>query len=305
VSDAAIAGATFEFIQSRQGQLLLHAGGVAAPDGRVVVIHGPSGSGKTTLTASLVGAGLAYLTDETVCLDPDTLAVEPYPKPLTVKPGSQEVLSHLRPAEERVDSASGNWQLDPSSLGGRPIPGVTLRPALIVFPDHVATISDAEFEAVSRARAAFALGEQSSALWAVEPRPLAALARLVTRAPAYRVGYGDASTAAPLVVDLLAKVEAEPGTVEFGEPPEPSGPGPRRAAGVDWLELDDEVVAFDGARLHHLDGPGTAVWKRLNGHHDLPAVAAEIAEEYGADAHQVLLDVEDLVRVLRTQGVVH
>ena len=53
--------------------------------------------GKTTLTAALVGEGLAYITDETVCIDPVSLKIEPFSKPLTVKPGSQELLRHLEP----------------------------------------------------------------------------------------------------------------------------------------------------------------------------------------------------------------
>ena len=108
-----VVAATLHFIEARNGHLLLHAGGSTGTDGRTVVVHGASGAGKTTLTTALVQAGLAYVTDETVCLDPDTLVIEPFPKPLTVKPGSQELLAHLAPPPDEVSEGSGNWQLPP------------------------------------------------------------------------------------------------------------------------------------------------------------------------------------------------
>ena len=151
-----------------------------------MVVHGASGAGKTTLTTALVQSGLAYVTDETVCLDPDTLVIEPFTKPLTVKPGSQELLAHLKPPDDEVSEGSGNWQLPPERLGGPPLPDTELRPAVIVFPDVDPDRTDVEVTPVSPARAAFVLGEQSSAMWAIEPRPLAAIARLVTPPPRSR-----------------------------------------------------------------------------------------------------------------------
>jgi len=51
------------------GNLVLHSGAVCAPTGATVLLCGPSGSGKSTLTATLVGRGHAYVTDELVCPD--------------------------------------------------------------------------------------------------------------------------------------------------------------------------------------------------------------------------------------------
>jgi hypothetical protein len=305
--DSHVARITLRFINDQRGNLLLHAGGSADTQGRTVIVHGASGAGKTTLTTALVQSGLAYVTDETVCLDPETLVIEPFPKPLTVKPGSQELLAHLAPPDDEVSEGSGNWQLPPERLGGADLPGTELRPAVIVFPDVHPERTTVDDTPVSPARAAFVLGEQSSAMWAIEPRPLAAIARLVVAVPAFQVSYGNAFDAAPVIIDELVDAAVPPGLEPPSDIPEPAPTGTaghRRADGVDWILLAGEAVLFDGEHLHHLDGPGAAIWLALDGQTDLPGVAAELAEHYGADPDAVLLDVEDLVRVLGTRNLV-
>lgn len=270
-------------------------------------MHGASGAGKTTLTAALVQSGLAYVTDETVCLDPHTLVIEPFTKPLTVKPGSQELLAHLAPPGGEVSEGSGNWQLPPERLGGPPLPDTELRPAVIVFPDVDPDRTDVVASPVSPARAAFVLGEQSSAMWAIEPRPLAAIARLVSSVPAFQVSYSNAFDAAPVIISELMTATPPEGLERPSNTPEPAPSGtagPRRAEGVDWILLAGEAVLFDGEHLHHLDGPGAAIWVALDGETDLPGVAAKLADHYGADTDAVLLDVEDLVRVLTARKLI-
>lgn len=77
---------THELISRRRGELLmLHAGAVSHPEtGRSVAYAAPGGTGKTTLTR-LLGQRYGYLTDETVGVDPQTLQIHPYPKPLSVR----------------------------------------------------------------------------------------------------------------------------------------------------------------------------------------------------------------------------
>lgn len=306
-ADSSVIHATLDFIEARSGKLLLHAGGSANGLGHSVVVHGASGAGKTTLTTALVQSGLAYVTDETVCIDPDTLVIEPFTKPLTVKPGSQQLLAHLAPPADEVSEGSGNWQLPPERLGGPPLPDVPLHPAVIVFPDVDPTRSEVAVTPVSPARAAFILGEQSSALWAIEPRPLAAIARLVTTVPAFTVSYGNAYDAAPVIINELMDSAPPEGIEPPSNTPEPAPTGtagPRRADGVDWILLAGEAVLFDSEHLHHLDGPGAAIWVALDGGLNLPGVATELAEHYGANADHVLLDVEDLVRVLTARNLI-
>ena len=144
-------------------------------------------------------------------------------------------------------------------------------------------------------------------MWAIEPRPLAAIARLVTAVPTFQVSYGNAFDAAPVIIDELMDAPPPDGLEPPSNDAEPAPTGTaghRRADGVDWILLAGEAVLFDGEHLHHLDGPGAAIWLALDGETDLAGVAAELAEHYGADADAVLLDVEDLVRVLGARKLV-
>jgi protein-tyrosine-phosphatase len=80
----ALAGAvTVRAIDERAGSvIMLHAAGLALPDGRVVAFVAPSGTGKTTLSRTL-GKHFGYVSDETVVIELDG-SVIPYPKPLSV-----------------------------------------------------------------------------------------------------------------------------------------------------------------------------------------------------------------------------
>lgn len=311
LTDHAVITATLEFIEAHRGSLLLHAGGVATADGRTIVVHGASGAGKTTLCAALVAQGLAYLTDETLTLDPQSLRIEPFPKPLTIKPGSQHVLSALRPAPDQIDPESGNWQVSADRVGGPTIPDVHLHPSLIVFPGFEPDAREVDVAEVRRARAAFVLAEQSSSLWAIQPRPLAAIERIVSVAPAVQVSYSDAFAAAATIVEKLETLPPlTSGVPEVTEQPAAAGSrpanvvGPRWADDVDWLLLDGEAVLFDGVHLHHLDSPGAVVWQKLDGSRSLPELAKVVADQYQADPDQVLIDVEDLIRVFQRSDLI-
>ncbi|WP_062292737.1 arsenate reductase/protein-tyrosine-phosphatase family protein [Demequina phytophila] len=77
---------TVRAIEQRVGSLvMLHAAGIASPDGDVVGFIAPSGTGKTTLSRTL-GAHYGYVTDETLAIDVGR-TVLPYPKPLSVLDG--------------------------------------------------------------------------------------------------------------------------------------------------------------------------------------------------------------------------
>ena len=189
-------------IQAAAGNLLLHAGAACRSDGRSVVLCGPSGSGKTTLTAELVSGGLAYLTDETVCIDPEQMRVTPFRKPLSLKLGAQPLFPQLRPDDDEGGEAPGVWLVAPDDLGGVEVPKRPLLPALLVFPTHRPGAS-LQVERIQEARAAYLLGKETSRLNAVRGGALHGLARLARRAPAYTVVHGGGGSASRAVRELL------------------------------------------------------------------------------------------------------
>lgn len=86
-----------------------HAGVVGNAKG-VIAMPALSGGGKSTLTASLVRAGLGYLSDEALVLSDDG-AVIPYPKPFALSAWSSNLLG--------IDSQSDERLVMPDDLGGR------------------------------------------------------------------------------------------------------------------------------------------------------------------------------------------
>jgi len=190
-------------LAAAEGALLLHAGALSVPDGGIAVLCGPSGSGKSTLTATLAARGLAYLTDETVCLAPESLHVTPFRKPLSLKQGSHEVLSRFRPVPGSVaEKCTGpQWLIPPGELGQAELPSEPLLPQVVLLPTYTLGAS-LEVGRLEPAEAAYLLGGNTSRLRAVHGGGLPALARLVRRTPAYRLVYGDVEAAADAVEHL-------------------------------------------------------------------------------------------------------
>lgn len=66
--------------------------GVVAADGAAIAFPADSKGGKSTLTSALVQDGFRYVSDESLCLDPKTGLVDPYPKPITLSDESCRLL---------------------------------------------------------------------------------------------------------------------------------------------------------------------------------------------------------------------
>ena len=120
--------------------LLFHAGGLDA-DGTGILVPAASGSGKSTLTAGLTRAGLGYLSDELVALELDGAVpgrLLPYPKPMTVKPGSFAVLAEMDPGplgDGWFGAAGGEWQV-PVGGGTERRVGNPCAPGFVIVPRY-------------------------------------------------------------------------------------------------------------------------------------------------------------------------
>ena len=180
--------------------VMVHAGGVAR--GRLAcVLPADPESGKTTLTTGLVRAGYSYLTDEAVSFDWATAEIEPFPKPLSIDPGSQFLFPELRPRIRSARETSAQWQVPPASIrhdaaGGR------CQAALVVFPRYDEDASTS-LVPMTRAEGLIELAKNTFQ-FRERPRPaLELLARVVRDVDCYRLHVGDLDTACAVVGELM------------------------------------------------------------------------------------------------------
>jgi hypothetical protein len=183
--------------------VLVHAAAAAA-NGRAVVLPAPAESGKTTLVAGLVTRGLEYLTDEAVALrlDDDDRVV-PYPKPLTIEPGSRQVLAHLEPRldDDVADHFGDQWHLSPEAIRASAVAGPAT-PCLLIVP-RFDRDGPTALTALKRAEALRLVAEGSFNLPQLGRPGLLSLARLVRSCECYRLAVADLDNACDLILERL------------------------------------------------------------------------------------------------------
>jgi len=171
-----------------------HAGVVALGD-TAVALPADSGGGKTTLCAACVKAGFAYVSDEALCVDPETALVVPYPKPLGMSPWTRRTLglddgSLLLPPAENEEAL-----VPPDLLGDVATGPLALRHVVLSEYGHGA----ASLEPAGGADAMHALLEYSFNHYKFGERAFHLAARLATGAEAWRLTYDDPLEAAALL----------------------------------------------------------------------------------------------------------
>jgi hypothetical protein len=198
----------------RSGEhLLFHSGGLEAAGEVGLLVPAASGSGKSTLTAGLAQAGLGYLSDELVALELDGAVpgrLLPYPKPITVKPGSFTTLASMDPGPfvdgwfgERSGAGGeqAEWQVPVGEGTGRRV-GSPCPPAYVIVPRYDAGVETA-LTPMSETEAFFSL-----ALHAVNMLPhgadaTTALGRLAADCECYALAMSDLDAACALVLELV------------------------------------------------------------------------------------------------------
>ena len=187
--------------------LLVHAA-AAAYDGSAILLPAPKESGKSTLVAQLVRRGCGYLTDEATAIDPVTLAVDPYPKPLSVEPGSWDVLADLRPdLDDRfLPFIRDQWHVAAESIRPDAI-AESCPPRLIVSP-HFEAGASTSLEEISRAQAVLVLAENAFNFESHKVKGLHTLAEVVSGCECYRLTIGSDDDASAEVMGILEGVGA-------------------------------------------------------------------------------------------------
>jgi HprK-related kinase A len=191
--------------------LLFHSGAVEA-DGTGVLLPGASGSGKSTLVAGLVRAGLGYLTDELAALDMASGRLLPYPKPITVKPGSFDVLSDMDPdacvAPGTGPWAGQEWHVAVGEGTGRGV-GTPCVPGFVIVPRYDSG-AETTLTPLSDTQAFFALAVNAVNLVPHGSVATRALGRLTLECGCFSLVFSDLDEACRRVLDLIAEVAPAP-----------------------------------------------------------------------------------------------
>jgi hypothetical protein len=173
---------------------LFHAA-AAERSGGALVLPAPSESGKTTLVAGLVDAGFAYLSDEVAAIEPRSRLVMPYPKPLSIDPGSWNVLAHMAPDDDEYHATQ--WQVLPPRIA----PPSPVR--WIVFPTY-AEGEPTELVPIRASEVVAGLARNSFNFTRNGSRWLPVLAGIAKRCAGYRLRVGDLNSAVDALVDLTS-----------------------------------------------------------------------------------------------------
>jgi hypothetical protein len=181
--------------------VLLHAA-AATIDGRAVLLPGAPEAGKTTLVTGLVREGAGYLTDEAVALDPDTLEVVPYAKPVSLDRGAWELFPDLAPRGDLAVHCREQWRIPPEAIRSDAVVGPS-RPGLIVFPSYVAG-SETAVERLRRPQALLELLRSTFGFHDHPRRNLRLLTRMLADVPAFTVRSGELAGACQAVKELAA-----------------------------------------------------------------------------------------------------
>jgi len=186
--------------------LLIHAASVER-DGRVLILTGESGSGKSTLAALLGEHGWRLLGDEFALIDPQTGEAHPFPRPISLKNASIDVMAALAPPQRFGERINGTPKGDirhlipnTAALDGMDTPAP---PALILFPrfGHAADVRE-----VMPSEVFIRLTQASTNYVALAERGYTALTRLVTQTAARAIDYPDTASGLKLVQDLWAEL---------------------------------------------------------------------------------------------------
>lgn len=98
--------------------------------GHAIAMPAESGHGKTTLTAAAVISGFGYVSDEALCIDPQTQLVRPYPRPLLLSDHSRQLLG----IESVAVGSEQEGAVVPSHLGR--VVSADLPLEHVVFPEY-------------------------------------------------------------------------------------------------------------------------------------------------------------------------
>lgn len=195
-----------QVVEASTGRYHLFHAAAASLGSAGVLLPAAAESGKSTLVTALVAAGLAYLTDEAAAVDPRSLRVHPFPKALSLDPGSWPLFPWLRPiVETGVERYVGNqWHVSPDSVREGSVAGAC-EPRFVIAPKYQRGATTA-LSPLSVVEATALLAENSFDLAADPRRALDVCAAVARSSSCWRLAVGDLAKACDLVLGLVTEV---------------------------------------------------------------------------------------------------
>jgi hypothetical protein len=187
--------------------LLLHSA-AAEFGGSALLLPAPMNSGKTTLVAGLVNRGFGYLTDEAAAIDPASLDVDPFPKPLSIELGSWEALESIRPQlDARFARFAGDqWHVVPDAI--RPGAAARACPARLVVSPRFEPAATTTIARMSKAEGVLLLAENAFNFASHKGEGLHTLAAVVRECDCYRLTFGSLEAACDEILNVVDQLEA-------------------------------------------------------------------------------------------------
>jgi len=178
-------------------------GAAVARNGNALAFPAACGSGKTTLAAYLLTRGFTYLADDQIALSAPDGLILPWPMPLSIKPGSWDVL--LEAYEDlpsfphyRTKRGSARQLVPPSQVWDtEPVPVQAL-----VFPqygpgENVKLTRLTSFQALARL-----LGDKTWLGYPITERRVQAFYAWLDKRPTYMLVHGDVAEAARCIESI-------------------------------------------------------------------------------------------------------
>jgi hypothetical protein len=296
-------------------RVLVHASAVEH-HGRTLLFPAPMEAGKSTLAAGLVKTGFRYVTDEAAAIEPQTLEVVPYPRPISIDRGSWSLLADLRPdiAPGVEPYTAAQWHVSPLSIRPDAVAPRSL-PGIVAFPRY-SPQSRTQARRVAPATALVELVECTFNLDRLGVRGFETLARVVQITDCYRLTVSDLGAACRTVERIARDLEHPSATIAKVVVEPVDGDGRKMAAvdaasrlrrrpGLAWIALDPVVIYEPSSGgCMHLNPTGSLLWRCLDGCASLGDLASEFAKEFSMSKGPIERAVVALARRFVRLGLV-
>ncbi len=199
---AAEMGMNLQLAFGERRYLLLHAASIER-DGRMMLLTGESGAGKSTLAAWLGENGWRFMGDEFALIDPMNGMAWPFPRPVSLKNASIDLLASVVDAKRFgpliLDTPKGSIRHLIPAANAIAAMSEAAAPALVLFPRF--GLPEA-VRPVPPSEAFVRLTQASTNYVALGERGFSALTSLVEGVPSVALDYPDTVTAVRLIEQL-------------------------------------------------------------------------------------------------------